>query len=516
VVARAAARPALGVLSLAFVRRKAYERLGFRSLHDHARERLGHGARAVREWARVWEALGPLPQLRGAVLAGEIPWSIARRVVGLATPENDAACLDAVRGRTVRAVDEMLSALRESGGLARADADDEKLRVAVPLPQEAMPRWQLAIELARRMAGEALPVWACAEAIAAEALSLLGSMEAPTHAAAQPTTRRPERAQGASSAEHGLRHAAFPVVRWPTRPQPSSETELRELAGWAQQASPHALDRALRSVVFALKRVEYDAGCILRTILEGRLYRELGFASYDRYGEERVEVSPRTARRWVRLARAGTRFPELAQEVREGALTPMQATRIAEVATAASARGWLTLARSVTLRRLEEEASIGAPACTHISFLAPREAGIVFLAAVAQARARLSRGERRRVPASAALVWMLEHAIASWTEQGAQFDDYADFTRDGFRCTIPGCTARRNLHSHHIVFRSARGADEAWNRTTLCAFHHQRGVHGGTVRCTGRAPDELLFELGVRSAGRPLLRARSGDLLVSA
>jgi hypothetical protein len=111
---------------------------------------------------------------------------------------------------------------------------------------------------------------------------------------------------------------------------------------------------------------------------------------------------------------------------------------------------------------------------------------------------------------------MLDHAIASWLEQGAAFDDYADFTRDGFRCTAPGCTARRNLQSHHIVFRSARGPDEPWNRTTLCAFHHQRGVHAGFVSCQGRAPDGLVFALGVRAGGPSLLRARSGDVLEGA
>jgi hypothetical protein len=32
---------------------------------------------------------------------------------------------------------------------------------------------------------------------------------------------------------------------------------------------------------------------------------------------------------------------------------------------------------------------------------------------------------------------MLGHAIATWLEAGAQFEDYADFERDGFRCTVP-------------------------------------------------------------------------------
>jgi hypothetical protein len=54
------------------------------------------------------------------------------------------------------------------------------------------------------------------------------------------------------------------------------------------------------------------------------------------------------------------------------------------------------------------------------------------------------------------------------------------------------------------VFRSRAGSDESWNLTTLCAWHHQRGVHGGLIRIRGRAPDDLVFEL-------PVGRFRSGD-----
>ena len=46
------------------------------------------------------------------------------------------------------------------------------------------------------------------------------------------------------------------------------------------------------------------------------------------------------------------------------------------------------------------------------------------------------------------------------------------------------------------IVRSAGGPDEPWNRTTLCAFHHHRGVHAGEVQISGRAPYGLLFELG--------------------
>jgi hypothetical protein len=55
------------------------------------------------------------------------------------------------------------------------------------------------------------------------------------------------------------------------------------------------------------------------------------------------------------------------------------------------------------------------------------------------------------------------------------------------------------------------GSEALANRTTLCAWHHLRGVHRGVVRVTGRAPGRLRFELGVRRSRRPLASYRSGD-----
>jgi hypothetical protein len=149
-------------------------------------------------------------------------------------------------------------------------------------------------------------------------------------------------------------------------------------------------------------------------------------------------------------------------------------------------------ARAVSYRRLLDD--VDALPRRSIVFHAPPDAARFFLGMLA----RVGSLER-----------LLAHAIASWAEQGERFCDYADFERDGFRCTVPGCTGRRNLHSHHLRYRSAGGPDEPANRTTLCAEHHLRGVHGGTLRIRGRAPEGLLYELGV-GTGDPE-RFRSGD-----
>ena len=141
------------------------------------------------------------------------------------------------------------------------------------------------------------------------------------------------------------------------------------------------------------------------------------------------------------------------------------------------------------MRRLEDEV---LP--RRVAFWAPRKVAALFEALVARV----------------GLEAMLDHAIATWLEAGAQFDDYADLERDGFRCTVPGCTARRNLQSHHIRFRSACGPDVAWNRTTLCAYHHQRGVHARKLAIRGQAPDGLVYTLGVGRFGSGDVKLETG------
>jgi hypothetical protein len=48
----------LGALAAVLVGRRLHEALGYRSLGDYGRERLGVGARVLREWARVWRGYG--------------------------------------------------------------------------------------------------------------------------------------------------------------------------------------------------------------------------------------------------------------------------------------------------------------------------------------------------------------------------------------------------------------------------------------------------------------------------
>ena len=92
------------------------------------------------------------------------------------------------------------------------------------------------------------------------------------------------------------------------------------------------------------------------------------------------------------------------------------------------------------------------------------------------------------------------------------------FERDGYRCQVPGCSNCRNIHSHHLEFRSHGGCDAQSNRLTLCASHHLwilHLLHG--LKIEGTAPDELTFTFGPNSGpeGQPFMVYSSGRKVIS-
>jgi len=93
-------------------------------------------------------------------------------------------------------------------------------------------------------------------------------------------------------------------------------------------------------------------------------------------------------------------------------------------------------------------------------------------------------------------------------ETRRQRREHPTMERDGWRCTAPGCRSvgTGRLHEHHIVFKS-RGGDltEPGNLTALCSGHHLGLLHENKMRCTGTAPDALLWEFGVAPGAEPFL-----------
>jgi hypothetical protein len=566
-------RMVLGRVAAALLDREAHRTLGFARLGDYTRERLGLSAREVQDAARVVRALGDLPLIAAAFEGGQLSWTQARLVVRVATGDDEARWLAIARTRTTRALEALMRATREPGDAARPGAtpaggtahpptgarlppaDDDALidgepavRFRIRCPRRVRARWRRVVELARRMAGEQLATWQAVEAIAAEGLSGAGPGGGPGAIAGRAggADGRDEvrTGRGADTAET---RAAFGELDWSAIAE-ALPTDVAALARGLDGVGPHALDARLRALVRMQRRIDWQTGRLLRLFVDLRLPQALGFSSVSRYVRERLGISTRKAQALIAVERRTWQAPAFGDAYRAGTLSWTRALTVMPVLSSAHAAAWIARAGAVTVRRLADEVdwALNVQDTTRPYVpAAPPPIGARLEPGEAQMRARAMTMDtptgwetidadvvafgpasvmgllRAAVAAFAvppepgwrAFERLLAHVEATWTAQPRHRDPV--FARDGWRCTVPACSGRRNLHDHHVLFRSRGGGNARTNRITVCAWHHLHGIHGRTVRAWGMAPDAVRWELGVRAGGPPLLRL-VGDRYVGA
>jgi hypothetical protein len=420
--------------------------------------------------------------------------------------KNEAEWLELDRGRTVRA---LAAAIRPPN----EDDEDDDVRFRLRCPRRVRRLWQDVVELARRMAGSELTAGQAAEAVAAEGLSArtpCGDVwPSPDPATPDPAETR----------------AAFADLDWnAVRDAIPDDVARLELA-----VDAFAVDTRMRDVLRAMRRIDWQLGRLLRVFLDRRLYRLMRFPSAARYLTERLGISARKARALVALERKTWEDDTFATAYRAGDISWVRALTILPVVAEPTAHAWVERAGEVPVRRLADEVEWALTVRDGLTPIAPRAPGssleigerqmctrpewampdaeITFSAAssvVALLRTGIVAFAHPRDSLVGGLESLLLHVKAEWEAQPRHRDPI--FARDGWRCAVPVCTARRNLHDHHLVFRSRGGGNGRANRITLCVWHHLRGIHAGRVRAEGGAPDSVAWEIGVRTGHRPLLR----------
>jgi hypothetical protein len=332
------------------------------------------------------------------------------------------------------------------------------------------------------------------------------------------------------------------------------------------RAGPFQLDRRLRRVVRLEQRLDAELGTRLVFAAREHVHLAHSLSSFEAYVRERLGMAPRKVRALLRIERASRLSPALGAAYGEARLSWVQAQTLVPVLLAARARrdsdAWIEWATQVSVRRLNEDVdaalllnetdpeafarTAGLPAearggepenvpdaegtarpprerqiganptrCGETStlfFHAPLPVARLVRAVLCTVRRAIERQTGRLPTEGQAFEAMLEHAFESWMPpNGRVRAAHRVFARDGWRCTAPGCSSYRNLHDHHILFRSAGGSNDAGNRTTLCAAHHLRGIHRGRLRCSGIAPNGLRFELGIRRGAPALITFGPGE-----
>lgn len=535
-------------LATRFVARKGWERLGFARAGDYARECLGVSGRQLHELARTGGALAGLPRVEAAFVSGALSWSKARLVCGVATPGDEAAWVAFARrvpvarlAREVRAVDR---GAVESGGTSQHEEAEAERSVGVKVRCSAAARakFQHVRQVAQWVSGERLSVAECVEVVTAEVLSAL-----PMEVDGYPVEERASSADRAGRTTSDPTHNAgvgCAALAEEDEPEPwQLPPFLESLVEGIEDADAFELHARLRRALLLEQRVDAEMAPLLARVARGRLYRAAGHRSLEAYVREALGMSPRKAWALLRLERACSAAPALREAWRGGQLSWVQAHALVPIVLAEGAERWhaewIERAVRVSVRRLEEEVEAAVALCdvdpaafeatgglqmcapgtaaggvhdrlqtcaratgpaetARFFFTAPSDVARIIRAVLCSVRRHLERAGGRPATEGEAAEWMFDHVLEAWGANERVRREHRVFERDGWRCTVPGCSSFRNLHAHHIVFRSAGGGDEASNLTSLCAWHHQRGVHAGRVRCRGLAPAGLRFELGVR------------------
>jgi hypothetical protein len=548
-----ALRRTLAAIADRLIASEAHAQLCYARLGDYARERAGLSARQLQELARVHRALSTLPALERALVANELPWSKVRLVARLATAEDEGAWITRARRVSTRRLAQEIRDHARAVEQVDPDADEPQTRVTVRCSPALREKWALVREMAQRVAGQRLRDGDALELVAAEVFSSV-SIDPALAATIDDASPRCREAKST-----GRYEAPAAGTRGPA---PDLPQEILSLAAGLDDADAFELDRRLRRAVRLEQTLDAAMAPLLRRVASagyewsGDAYWPLG-----RYAEEHLGMPASKARALVRLERAGDVCPELRAAYRSGRLSWVKAQCLLPLLLleleGAWRPAWVAWAQRVTVRRLERDVEralllragshfawqrckfhperaqdpipeLEQPMCAHdvdleatlqLEFRVPVAVAALYRAVRETVRTRLRAEANLRSEANRPLrdgeVFdaLLDAVLFTWTRRdpGARRPDPV-IERDGYECAIPGCTSRRSLHDHHVVFRSHGGGDAEANRLTLCAFHHQRCVHMRLMRVTGRAPDALVFELGLRQGAPPLARYRSGDV----
>ncbi|WP_242346405.1 HNH endonuclease [Anaeromyxobacter terrae] len=490
---------AIGRGLAALAERDGAMRLGFSGIGDYARERLGIGAGTAQKLARLSRALRDRPLLAEAVRRGEVSARKAESVLPVARGEAQERWVALARSETVRA---LAAAVRAEAGEAGANEEPWE-RVSVKLTPGGRAKLDEAMALAGKVVGATAPRWQRLEAICQEFLGahpVEASSDGGDDGASDSVLRGPvadwlEAAKAGLEAEYG--RWAFLGEVAPVEAEMSAE-----LDGGADAMSVDAELRRLAAMRDRWDELVGHLGMLLKML---GLWRDMGFASFGHYCEERLGMATRTVEQRVALERRLHALPALRKAMRERRVSYEQARLVADVADDSSTEDWIRRAEGTTCialrRELEAEHEAQMCARAELDLRVPRRVGNLLEAAIRAARAA---ADAWLTPAEC-LERVAEHFIATWKAAPAERStpQRRALARDCGLCQVPGCS-RAAVHAHHVVYRSRGGGDEPENLASLCAAHHLRGVHGGLVDVRGVAPDRLTWRLGCDRRARTL------------
>lgn len=123
------------------LKRRLYHPLGYASMELYAAGELGFSDAKTRQFLRLARQLDDLPAVRAAVADGSLPWTKARTVASVATPETEGAWLVRAHAGSARKLE---NDVKRSRRAAKVAPDAPSL---LPVPEEPPPECPVTITL---------------------------------------------------------------------------------------------------------------------------------------------------------------------------------------------------------------------------------------------------------------------------------------------------------------------------------------------------------------------------------
>lgn len=462
-------------------------RFGFAGIGDYARERLGIKASTAVKMARRAQKLRSRPLLRNALWLGEVSISKADAILNVAQGGDEESWVARARTGTVRALEK---AVRASGAVGPQESEEEEEweTVCIQISPEVTPAWEKALELAGRKLGLTTPKWQRVEVICQE---YLGAHAPPEDDGDKVVLSWPVNESGFEELKEALEKE---TREWEFLDRP--DPVVAPVPSVPVMEDPVLLDAELRRLAALRDRWDEVFGHFALLFKMMGLWRDAGFASFGHYCSERLGMQVRAVEQRIALERALYALPKLREAMRDGRVSYEQARLIAWQANDHTVEQWIERARATTrvaLRREiteQEEAQISARG--DLDLRMPVRVRATLGDAIRAARKQAGKW----ITPSACLGRIAEHFIEVWEVALKEHSTVQKrvLKRDKGFCRVPGCS-RAAAHVHHIIRRSQGGSDDPWNLVSLCAAHHLHGVHDGLIRVSGKAPDQLCWEL---------------------
>jgi len=142
----------------------------------------------------------------------------------------------------------------------------------------------------------------------------------------------------------------------PASGDPGPARSVDALAIGLETCDAFELEARLQSLRALSQRLDAQIAALMRTGIDRRLFREIGFATVKLYAEARLGLSARRIWNLVTLERESWRHSRMLHDAfRDGRLTALQAMALLPVINDAFAWAWIERASQVTLRRLQDE-----------------------------------------------------------------------------------------------------------------------------------------------------------------